>query len=279
MKYTYYFILTFLFFFSGCSPKKILIKQDFIVSNYFERKISKLQNSKKPNIKNNQDLMIAHIEYGFGVIMEKSDRLIEKDYSKAMDHYKKAYSHFNSARFLGNGNLYIKYPNFKDWLKNETTIKFQKNDVKELYWLAAAYAGAVSSSRGDPFELIQLPIIKKILNMAVSLESEWGNGALHSALMSYTAIRTDLDDSLRIDSVNFYFNNALNYSDSLDASIFVSYAEIVHKPFQEKKGFKDKLNYALNIKSDKKKRFELSNLIAKNRAKWLLSNIEEYFIE
>ena len=277
MRYTLYFILTIQLFLFSCSPKKILINQDFIVSIYFNNKISKLKKIQDPSLQNLQNLMRTHIEYGYGVIMEKSDRLIESDYSYAISNYKIAFLHFNSARLIGTKILTSKYVNFEEWLNNEVNIIFSKSDVSDLYWLAAAYGGSISSSRGNPYELIHLPLVSKILQTCILLDPKWGDGSLYSAMMSYTSTRSDLNNQDLKDSINHYYKKSLLLSDSLDASLFVSYAELVHKPAQEKERFNHKLNIALKVKSSKK--YELINLIAKKRAKWLLSNTEEYFLE
>ena len=52
--------------------------------------------------------------------------------------------------------------------------------------------------------------------------------------------------------LDFYFKKSLEISDSLDASIFVSYAELIHKPRQEKRHFEDKLKYVINMDLNKK---------------------------
>jgi len=39
------------------------------------------------------------------------------------------------------------------------------------------------------------------------------------------------------------------------------------------------LNYVLALDVNKNPKFELSNLIAQKRAKWLLSKTDEYFLE
>ena len=98
-------------------------------------------------------------------------------------------------------------------------------------------------------------------------------------MMSFTATRSDLSAVALRDSVDFYFDKAISYSDSLDAGPFITYAESVHKPYQERKEFVDKLNYVLNMKIKSRSDYELPNLIAKNRAEWLLSKTEEYFLE
>ena len=278
MRY-HYFIIFFFIFTISCVPKAFLLDQPQLLSVYFDRKIKNLEKNDMPTIDDQRDLIRTKVEYGFGVIMEQADRLIDMDYSSAIDKYKKANIIFKEARDLGILVLNKKYPSFDDWLRNEAKIKFIKNDVIDLYWLAAAYGGTIGSSRGNPFELIHLPSVGRLLRKCIELDPEWNNGAIYSAMMSFTATRSDLSEVMLRDSVDFYFDKAIAYSDSLDAGPFITYAESVHKPYQERKEFVDKLNYVLDMKIKSRSDYELPNLIAKNRAEWLLSKTEEYFLE
>ena len=278
MRY-HYFIIFFFIFTISCVPKAFLLDQPQLLSVYFDRKIKNLEKNDMPSIDDQRDLIRTKVEYGFGVIMEQADRLIDMDYSSAIDKYKEANIIFKEARDLGILVLNRKYPLFDDWLRNEAKIKFIKNDVIDLYWLAAAYGGTIGSSRGNPFELIHLPSVGRLLRKCIELDPEWNNGAIYSAMMSFTATRSDLSAVALRDSVDFYFDKAIFYSDSLDAGPFITYAESVHKPYQERKEFVDKLNYVLDMKIKSRSDYELPNLIAKNRAEWLLSKTEEYFLE
>ena len=278
MRY-HYFIIFFFIFTISCVPKAFLLDQPQLLSVYFDRKIKNLEKNDMPTIDDQRDLIRTKVEYGFGVIMEQADRLIDMDYSSAIDKYKEANIIFKEARDLGILVLNKKYPSFDDWLRNEAKIKFIKNDVIDLYWLAAAYGGTIGSSRGNPFELIHLPSVGRLLRKCIELDPEWNNGAIYSAMMSFTATRSDLSAVDLRDSVDFYFDKAIFYSDSLDAGPFITYAESVHKPYQERKEFVDKLNYVLDMKIKSRSDYELPNLIAKNRAEWLLSKTEEYFLE
>ena len=123
----------------------------------------------------------------------------------------------------------------------------------------AAYSGALSSSRANPFELINLPIIEKLLTTCFKINPNWGNGALYSAMMSYCAIRPDLSEVSKQDSISHYFNKALKISDSQNASLYGSYAELVHKHAQERNLFAKKLNNQLNVNIAKKDTFYISN--------------------
>ena len=264
---------------SACVPKAFLLEQPKLVSVYFERKIDKLEKTKSPDLDSQRLLMRTKVEYGFGIIMEQASRLIDEDYSKAMAKYEQANKIFSEARDSGISIMSQKYPSFNKWLNKETSIDFNADDMNDIYWLAASIGGCISSSRGDPFELINLPNVGRLLRTGIDIDSEWSNGSFYSAMMSFTTTRSDLNETMLRDSVDFYFNKAIFYSNGKDAGPYLTYAESIHKPFQERKNFVDKLNYVINMENKPSNEFELTNLLAKSRAKWLLARTDEYFLE
>ena len=232
------------------------------------------------DLNHQRNVIKTKVEYAYGILMEKGDRLIDDDYSKGMIYYKKANKLFLEAKQSSVNILLDRYPNFNQWIKKDLTIHFDVKDTYDLYWLAASMAGAIQSSRGsNPYELINIPTIGKLLETAIFLDPNWESGSLFSAMMSYSAIRPDLSGQAMKDTVDYYFKRSLEISDSLDASVFVSYAELIHKPRQEKNDFEDKLKHAINVDLNKNKKIKLNNLISINRARWLMSNIEDYFLE
>ena len=271
-------LLVFLVFFS-CVPKAILLEKPKLVSIYFERKIKKLEGNDSMSLHGRRVLVRTKVEYGFGIIMEQADRLIEDDYLEALDQYKKANNVFNEAQDLGMLIMLEKYPEFNDWLQKDAVIDLKKEDVSDMYWLAASIGGSVSSSRGDPFELINLPYVGRLLNKCIKIYPEWNNGSLYSAMMSFATSRSDLSEQMLRDSVDFYFNKAISYSNGMDAGPYLTYAESIHKTFQERKDFVDKLNYVMEMDVVRNSDYEMGNLVSKSRAKWLLSKTDEYFLE
>ena len=251
-----------------------------MVSFYFDQKLKKLESNNNNDLNQKRAIIQTKVEYAFGILMEKGDMLVNDDYSKALKYYSKANQLFLDAENSSKGLLSDRYPTFNKWLKDDNEILFTKNDIIDLYWLAAAIGGTIQSSRGsNPFLLINLPQIGKLLSVAIQLDPQWGNGKLYSAMMSYTMARSDLSGKTFDDTLNFYYNKALQYSDSLDASIFVSYAESVHKPKQEKEAFLEKLNFVVQMNIQKGSHNEINNIISKKRAIWLLSKTEDYFLE
>ena len=81
--------------------KGILLEQPKLVSVYFERKNRKLEKAKSPDLDSQRLLMRTKVEYGFGIIMEQANRLIDEDYSLAMAKYEQANKIFAEARDSG----------------------------------------------------------------------------------------------------------------------------------------------------------------------------------
>ena len=272
-------LLSVILFCSSCVPRTLIVDHPKIVSLYFEKKIKSLERKKSLSTEQKRLLLKTKVEYGFGVLLEESDRTLDHDYNLGVKKSQEAYIVFSDAKKVGNSILIISYPKLDSWLSGETDLQFKINDVSDLYWLAAAYGGAIKSSRGNPFDVVKLPVVKKLLITAIALDPKWGKGALYSAMMSYTSSRPDLFGDALIDSVSSFYAKALIASDSLDASLFVSYAELIDKKFQDRDAFEQKLDIVLNMDVEKDKDFRLSNIIAQERAKWLLSKTDEIFFE
>ena len=271
--------LSVILFCSSCVPRTLIVDHPKIVSLYFEKKIKSLERKKSLSTDQKRLLLKTKVEYGFGVLLEESDRILDHDYNLGVKKSQEAHIVFSDAKKVGNSILVISYPKLDSWLSGETDLQFKINDVSDLYWLAAAYGGAIKSSRGNPFDVVKLPVVKKLLITAIALDPKWGKGALYSAMMSYTSSRPDLFGDALIDSVSSFYAKALIASDSLDASLFVSYAELIDKKFQDRDAFEQKLDIVLNMDVEKDKDFRLSNIIARERAKWLLSKTDEIFFE
>ena len=264
----------------SCSPSSLVLNRTDLISFYFDQKIKRLTNKNNLDLKTRQELIQTKIEYAYGILMEEGDKLVDQDYSKSMKYYKKANEQFLQAKKSSILLLSDRYPDFKGWMRKEHNIIFDKEDVNDMYWLSASIAGSIQSSRGsNPYELINIPLIGRLLKNAISLDPNWRNGALYSAMMSYSAVRPDLSGKGLVDTVDYYFEKALQLSDSLDASIYVGYAESIHKPNQEKKEFEEKLNFVIEMDINKNKNNKINNLISKRRAKWLLSKTNDYFLE
>ena len=278
MEAKFIFLTLLILIFSSCSPYKIILSNSVLPTIYFEQKINRLE-KKETSFQKNRDLIKSKVEYSYGVIIENNDRIIGNDYSSTIKNNQKAYKLFKDVKQLCLVNLGLSDLRLDNGWKLINKKNFKKDNIYELYYLAVSLGGAIKTSQGNPKELINFPQIGRLLKIAINMDPKWNNGALQSAMMSYTASRMDISRVVMKDSINFYFKKARDYSDSLDASVFVSYAELIHKPDQNKTSFIKTLEKALSIDTKKDSYFRISNIIAQRRAHWLISNLDDYFIE
>ena len=250
---------------------------------------------------------------GFGFIMENAEQTLDEDYQRGLGLYKEANKYFERAVILGNEFFIIKYPTFDNWLKRKESnnIKFTKDDVEAMYWLAAAYGGAVSSSRGNPQWVIHLPKVGQLIEKALEINPEWNYGSLYSVMITYSMTLSDTPERdwdengyiggynrfgrksnsngnynskgvregkyVGVEVATNYYNSSLKASKGMDLSAHVSYAENVLVFQQNSSEFVRLLNIVINSKGKENKDLELGNYMAKQRSQWLLSRTEELF--
>jgi len=216
-------------------------------------------------------------QYTYAFIMEEADRLIESDYNSGKELYQDALKSFEMAINYGKTALELRYPDFIDHINvNINYPHFTIEDIPYLYWLAAALGGALSSSRGKPEWVIQLPIVGYLLESALAIDSSWNNGAIHSAMISYSMARTDLKGN-NVQEATKHYKKVNMLSNSQDLSAHVSYAENVLVDQQNQREFVDLLNSVINAQDTVIDELVLGNVIARKRARWLLSRKDELF--
>jgi len=54
-----------------------------------------------------------------------------------------------------------------------------------LYWTAAAWASAISLSKDNPELVGQIPAMEPLMDRALELDESFGNGAIHTFMISY----------------------------------------------------------------------------------------------
>ena len=271
------FYLLFILFFSSCSPTVYVLDKTPKVAGHLYKKtaLNKVQKKLKKD-PNNIDYKIEGVEtlttYAFGFLIELSDRL-------------EAHQYFENAVSYGDSSISYLYNNYYKWLCDDTnsstdnipSVDIENSDLELLYWTAAAYGGAISSSSGNPEWIIKLPRVGKLLYSIVALDPNWNNGAALVALITYS-MNNPLMTSEEADSVSKHlFESAVKASNGKDMTPYITFAESVSKTRQNRDEFVYLLNEALKINTKSAKQFQLTNTINKNRAEWLLDNIDEFF--
>ena len=263
---------------SSCSTVYYLEHHPGFADDIFYRKVI----SAEKKLGSNDDKLYLEAaklrtQYTYAFIVEKADRLIEDDYETGKRFYDKALASFEEAISYGKKAIQLRHPELQfitDWIIEDVT--FTEKDVPYLYWLGAAYGGSIGSSRGKAKWVIQLPIVGYLLETALEIDPSWNYGAIHTAMISYTMARTDLMGN-NVENATKHYEQAMLFSNGQDAGAKVSFAENVHVALQNKDEFELLLKEVLSMDVENNKELALGNIIARERALWLLSRTDELF--
>jgi predicted anti-sigma-YlaC factor YlaD len=147
--------------------------------------------------------------------------------------------------------------------------------VEALYWSAATLGLAISSARNEPALLARLPEVESLLGRALELDEAWDDGSLHEFAISFAAANPTSHDPRTLEA---HYRRALALSRGQRASLYVAYAEAVALPAQDRAQFVSLLDDALAVDVDRDPSHRLLNVIAQQRARWLLGRLEELFL-
>jgi predicted anti-sigma-YlaC factor YlaD len=149
-------------------------------------------------------------------------------------------------------------------------------DVPLLYWTAASLGLAISVSRGDAALLARLPEVRALLDRAIELDEAWDAGALHEFELTLAGSGPG---ELDAESITRHFDRAVELSKGRSAGAYLAYAEAVSVPQQNAAEFRALIARALAVDVDADPQNRLVNQLARRRALWLASRIDELILE
>ncbi len=217
--------------------------------------------------------------YGYAYIMEDADRMAVEDIAASRRLYKRAEKLMLRGRNYGLRSLESQVNGFGAAFKLDPVQAvgmLEVDQIDAMYWMAAAQAGAIIASQGNPQLLIDLPEVGYLFERIMELDSDWGNGTIYSAMMSYELSRPDMKANSE-EIARKYFQKAIEISAGKDCSLYVSAAETFSIRNQNREEFIEFLQTAIDFDVDSAPENRLSNLLAQDRARWLLSREDELF--
>lgn len=219
-------------------------------------------------------------QYGYAFVQQEADEVEPRDFAAAEAMRARAKRLYLRALNYGLRGLEVAHPGFsKAILANPKAAVgvATKADVPLLYWTAAAWASAISLSKDSPELIGQIPAMEALIDRALQLDESYGQGSIHSFLISYEMSRSGAagDPAAR---ARQHFDRAMALANGTDASPLVALAEAVTIQKQDVKEFESLLNQALAVNPDTNPDKRLLNTIMQRRARWLLSRKSELFL-
>jgi hypothetical protein len=183
------------------------------------------------------------------------------------------------ARDYGLAGLDLRHPGFGSTIVNATDTTLAATtaaDVPFLYWTSASWLARISVSKEDPDAIGELPVAVAMAKRAQALDEGWSAGAIPELLIQ-------VEPSLPLpggpERARAQYEKALALSGGKRASVYVALAESVSIPGQNRAEFLDLLGKALAIDANADKDNQLANLYAQEQARFLLSRVDDLFVE
>jgi len=217
--------------------------------------------------------------YAYVYVQRDADKIADEDIQAANAIRARARRLYLRAHRYGMRGIEVGHRGISEQLRQNPSMavaSLAKKDVPLIYWTAAALGSAISVGRNDAELLVRLPEAAALLDRAVQLDESWQDGALHEFQVVFASARPGGAD---YNAIQKHFDRALELSKGKRAALFVAYAEAVSVPKQDAVQFREMLGKALAIDPNELERIRLVNLIAQERAAWLLKRTDDLILE
>jgi predicted anti-sigma-YlaC factor YlaD len=221
------------------------------------------------------------VQYAYAFVQPDAERLDSTDPEAAQRLLARARRLYARARGYGLRGLEAGHAGFQARLLGDRAAalaEMEAGDVPLLYWTAAAWGAEISISKHDMLRVGELPVMEALMERAFVLDPDWSDGALHEFYISYDGGRAEAAGG-SIERARQHYERALALSDGKKVGPRVTWAEVVSVQRQNRQEFNQLLEEALAMSVDDEPRFRLVNIIAQNRARWLLTRADDLFLE
>ncbi len=220
-------------------------------------------------------------QYAYAFVQQDADETESRDLTLATEMRARAKRLYLRARNYGLRGLEASHRGFEQSLRSNPAMAAElarKADVPLLYWTAAAWGSAISLSKDDPGMVAEQPLVEALIDRALQLDESYGEGAIHTFLITYEMSRQGAagDPALRSRK---HFERAMVLAGGFQAGPLVALAEAVSLARQDRREFQSLLERALAIDPNARLQYRLENLVMQRRARWLLSRVDELFLE
>ena len=233
----------------------------------------------------NRDLYLATAEgfvtYANAFIHADAEKEDEVDFRHARYLLERATRLYLRGRNYALNGLTIDYPDFEEKLRQDPQQilpALSSDSVPLLYWAAGGWAGAISTDVSNMGLVAELPIVEAMMRRALELDEDFSDGAIHEFFVTYEGSRSAAMGG-SAQRAREHFERVLTLTRGKKASPYVAMASSVAVREQDHKMFQELLHKALAIDPDSVLKWRLANILAQEKAMWLLDHIPDLFLE
>lgn len=222
--------------------------------------------------------------YSYAYIQTPAERLTF-DYSREQERIdglmraKRMY--LRSRQYLLSG-LDVRHPGFTTFLSrgmvDSALALTDQADTSLLYWAGAAWMAALTADKFDVTLIADMFKPVMMVQRVLTLNPGFGAGSAYEFLMSYFGgLPPSMGGSEKL--AREYCDSALANCNLTKASPYIGLATTVCVRNQNVAEFKELLNKALTVDLEKGPQNKLANILSKQRAQFMLNNIDNLFLE
>lgn len=219
-------------------------------------------------------------QYAYAFVQTDADLVEDTDFEQAeTDRTRARKLYLRALRYCLRG-LEIRHPGIEIRLVSEPqgSLAWAKvEDVPLLYWTGASWGAAIALSLDMPEIAADLPAVRALVDRALALDESFQRGAIHDVLLVLEALPEAMGGSKA--RARQHFERAVALADGQNAATFVTMAESVSVAEQDRAEFEGLLERALAIDPDEHPSSRLANLIAQKRARHLLAQADDLFLD
>jgi predicted anti-sigma-YlaC factor YlaD len=237
------------------------------------------------SVPNHRPLLIAtcsgFTSYSYGFVDTDADLLGSDQYEKAKALRDEALKLYLRARGYCWRALEVRFSKgMADRLKADPVAALgpaRKEDVPLLYWSAASLGAAISLAKGRTDLVVDLPIVRAMVERALVLDEGWSKGSLHELMITIESEGEAFGSSEA--RAREHFDRAVALQKGQSPGPYVSLAMNVSRASQNRAEFEKLLNQALTIDPAADKSNQLIAIITQRRARALLDHVDDLFIQ
>jgi predicted anti-sigma-YlaC factor YlaD len=219
-------------------------------------------------------------QYGYGFVEVESFFAELDDYRRSRELRERAFKLYLRARGYCLRGLELRHAGISDRLRLDpvtAAAELSAAEIEFAVWTGAAWGAAISLGLDRPAIAADVPAVRALLDRAEEIDADYGDGLVHSALISLDSLPEEMGGSVA--GARAHFERAVELTGGASAGPYISLAMGVSVPAQDAAEFRRLLEQALAVDPDAEPSFRLANLIAQRQARELLRRIEDYFIE
>lgn len=223
----------------------------------------------------------AFVLYAYAYVQSPALMLPEEEIELQLSELARAKKLYLRARRYTLRALELRHPGLRDSLfaqEWDGDLDFtDEEDVPYLYWVGMAWLGALTTDFFDMELLVTMPRAVALVTRILDLNEDYDNGAVHEFLATfYGSIPREMGGGE--EKAREHYTRAVDLSGGAKASTYLALATTVSVANQDVKEFRELLEKALAVDVDAVPEYRLMNILAQQKAQWLLEHIEDFFL-